>query len=191
MVRMNIYKGTGNISIETIAKAAAFLFISLIMGSCERDNGNFCHQLGYDSSGYLPYSTIDSFGDDSLKIWLEVTDTVLWYKNEKIFHVIQDQKTFDQIVKSNREKLDFNFDDFTLLIGYVFSTSGPVELSEQRVLVWCNSFDQTISYQVIIVSEHIQHYLKAIQFHSIITKVPDEIPITCMIDVQEENPNSI
>jgi len=185
---MNFDKETGKISIEAIAKAA-FLCICLIMSSCERDNGNFCQQLGYDSSGYLPYSTIDSFGDDSLKIWLEITDTVLWYKNEKVFHVIQDRKTFDQLVKSNREELDLNFNDFTLLIGYVFATSGPVELSDQRVSVWCNTFDQTVSYQVIIISEHIQHYRKAIQFHAFITKVPNEIPISCSVDVHEKNQN--
>ena len=189
MIRMRYDKGHIYFYFETITKAAALFCFSIILCSCERDNGNFCQQLGYDSSGYLPYSTIESFGDDSLIIWLEVTDTVLWYKNEKIFHVIQDQKTFDQIVKSNREQLDLNFKDYTLLIGYVFATSGPVELAEQRVSVWCNAFDQSVSYQVIIVSEHIEHYRKVIQFHAIITKVPDHIPISCIVDVDEKNHN--
>jgi hypothetical protein len=186
---MNFDKETVKISIQTFARLVAFLYISLGMSSCEKDNGNFCQQLGYDSSGYLPLSTIDSFGDDSLKIWIEPTDTVLWYKNEKVFHVIQDQETFDQIVKSNREGLDINFEEFTLLIGYVFATSGPVELTEQTVTVYCNAFDQTVGYGVYIVSEHLEHYRKAIQFHAFITKIPDDIPISCGISLHEKNTN--
>jgi len=172
-----------------MTKTIAIIFFSLVLCSCERDNGNFCQQLDYDSSGYLPFSTIDTFSNDSLNIWLDITDTVLWYKYEKIFHVIKDQQTFENLVRSNRERIDFNFEDFTLLIGYVFVNSGPAEITEQRVSVRCNTYEQSVGYKVIIESEHLEHGLEAIQFHAIITKVPDDIPITCGISVHENISN--
>ncbi len=164
-------------------KTFVILLICLLVSACERDNGNFCQQLGYDSSGYIEFSTINDIANDSLEIWLSATDTVFWWKREQIFYVINDQKTFEKLVRTNRDSVNFNFNDFTLLIGYVFIHSGPAEIIDQRVSVYCDTYEQSVGYRVIIESEHVDHGPLLIQFHAIVTKIPDEIPISCGIDV--------
>ncbi|MGC9341163.1 MAG: hypothetical protein ACP5E3_00530, partial [Bacteroidales bacterium] len=72
-------------------------------------------------SGPIPIITINEISEDSINIWLDVKDTVLWF--EPVFYQIDNSETFNQLVRSNKENLEFNFEDYTLLIGYFFDIS--------------------------------------------------------------------
>ncbi len=90
------------------------ILLVLLLPSCERKDSNFCHQMGRDS-GDLPFQTIGEISNDSIDFWLTITDTVLYH--EPVFFQIDNQNDFNNLVKSNREDVEFNFQEYTLLIG--------------------------------------------------------------------------
>ena len=91
------------------------LLFALLFASCERQDSNYCHQMGRDS-GYLPIQTVSEISNDSIDLWLTIIDTVLYY--ESIFYRIDDQVTFDYLVNCNCDDIKINFQEYTLLIGY-------------------------------------------------------------------------
>lgn len=146
------------------------LLLALLLSSCERKDSNFCHQMGRDS-GYLPIQTIGEISNDSIDFWLNVTDTVLYY--ESVFYQIDDQETFNKLVNCNRDDIEINFQENTLLIGYFFSRYGPVRITEQRVNLNCGYFRQNLIHRVFVVYEKPDKILTLIQYNAIIPKLPD------------------
>jgi hypothetical protein len=68
-------------------------------------------------SGYLPIQQIgEKLPKDTIDCWLKVTDTVRWVN--PVFYQIDDQQNFEELVECNCEIPEFNFRDYTLLMGY-------------------------------------------------------------------------
>jgi hypothetical protein len=96
------------------------IFFCLVATSCEREIGNYCHEMGR-WSGNIPIQQIgEKLTNDTVDCWLVVIDTSPYW--EPTFYQIDDQQTFEDLVNCNCEIPNFNFKDYTLLIGYYFST---------------------------------------------------------------------
>jgi len=142
-------------TLEPMKQSSGILIISIIFVSYERYNGNLCKQFGYKSDGYISSSTISELIDDSIELWLSVTDTVMWYKNGQVVHVVNDPVTFNKRVRTTNDDFEFNFKEYTLLIGYVFIHSGPAVFTEQRLGISDETIlEQIISYMVTALRKY-------------------------------------
>jgi hypothetical protein len=126
-----------------------FLLVLLLL-SCERQDDNYCHQMGRDS-GYLRSQIVSEISNDSIDIWLTVTDTVLYF--ESVFYRIDDQVTFDKLVNCNRDDIKINFQEYTLLIGYFHLGCSKYKITEQRVNLNCGYFKQNCIHRVFVEYE--------------------------------------
>ena len=144
----------------------------IIINSCERDIGNFCYQMGRES-GYLPIQQIgEKLVKDTVDCWLKVTDSSsLWFRPS--FYQIDDQQTFEKLVNCNCATPEFNFRDYTLLMGYFFTPNYKATITKQDVKIDCYQFEQHLSYRVYvdIVSSDTVRFL--VQYHAVIPKLPE------------------
>lgn len=164
-----------------------FILLVILLPSCERKDNNFCHQMGRDS-GDLPFHTIGEISNDSIDLWLTITDTVLDY--EPIFVRIDNQDDFNNLVNSNLDDVHFNFHDYTLLIGYFFKSVKPNITTEQRVRLNCGWTKQVIMYEVIVNAQKVYDNFMPIHFHAIAQKLPEGIRISNSVYVNEVDPVS-
>lgn len=162
------------------------LLLIIFLPSCERNDNNFCHQMGRDS-GTLPMQTIEEISNDSIDFWLTVSDTVLYY--EPIFYQIDDHETFKKLVNCNYDQVDLNFKEYTLLIGYFFDNSGPLRIIKQKVRLICEYHDQRVYYDVIVQNENVEGGLFLIQHHAIIPKLPEGLKARNIVRVGHLNLN--
>jgi len=156
--------------------------IALLLSSCEHEDSNFCHQMGRDT-GDLPFQTIREISNDSIDIWLTITDTVLIY--EPVFFRIDNQDDFNNLVNSNRENVEFNFLEYTLLMGYFFQSVGPNITTEQTVHLNCGWTKQVIGYEVIVNTHKEYTSFIPIHYHAIVHKLPEGIRIRNRVYVNE------
>ena len=158
------------------------ILILLLLPSCEREDSNFCHQMGRES-GNLPMKTIGEISNDSIDFWLTVTDTVLYY--EPIFYQIDDHETFERLVNCNSDEVDFNFQEYTLLIGYFFVKSGPLRIIRQEVRLYCEYHDQRVYYDIIVQSENLEGELCLFHHNAIIPKLPEGFKVKNIVSVEK------
>jgi len=163
------------------------ILLIVVLPSCERKDSNYCHQMGRDS-GLLPMQTIGDISNDSIDFWLTVTDTVLYF--EPIMYQIDDYETFKRLVNCNIDEVDFNFKEYTLLIGYFFDHSGPLRIIEQEVRLICEYNDQRVYYDVIAQNENVVGGLFLIQHNAIIPKLPEGLKASKIVVVDDLNHNS-
>lgn len=157
-----------------------FLLV-LLLSSFERQDDNYCHQMGRDS-GPLPMQTIEEISNESIDFRLIVSDTVLYY--EPIFYQIDDHETFKRLVNCNYHEIDFNFKEYTLLIGYFFDNSGPLRIIKQKVKLICEYHDQRVYYDVIVQNENVEGGLFLIQHHAIVPKLPEGLKARNIVGLQ-------
>lgn len=143
--------------------------------------------MGRDS-GNLPFQTIGEISNDSIDFWLTVTDTVLYF--EPILYQIDDHETYNSLVNCNYDEIDFNFKEYTLLIGYFFDHSGPLRIIEQEVRLICEYHEQRIYYDVIAQNENVKGGLFLIQHNAIIPKLPKGLKARNIVGVEDLNLNS-
>ena len=158
------------------------ILLVLLLPSCERKDNNFCHQMGRDS-GDLPFQTIGEISNDSIDLWLTITDTVLYY--EPIFYRIDNQDDFNNLVKSNLDEVEFNFLDYTLLMGYFFKSVKPDITIDQSVHLNCGWTKQVIGYEVIVNAQKVYDNFIPIQYHAIVQKLPEGIRIGNRVYINE------
>jgi hypothetical protein len=158
-----------------------FIFV-LLFPSCEREDSNFCHQMGRDS-GDLPVQSIGEISNDSINLWLTITDTVFHYN--PIFYRIDNQDDFNDLVKSNLDDVEFNFHDYTLLMGYFFKSVKPDFTIDQSVHLHCGWTKQSIGYEVIVNAQKVYDNFIPIQYHVIVQKLPEGIGIGNRVYINE------
>jgi hypothetical protein len=161
-----------------------FILILLLLPSCERKDNNFCHQMGRDS-GYLPIQTIGEISNDSIDIWLKVTDTVMYY--ESVFYRIDDQETFDKLVESNFDDIKINFQEYTILIGYFHIGCSQYKIMEQRVNLNCGYFKQNCIHRLFVEYEDSYTNLIPIQYHVFVPKLPEGLRVSHYADNPQES----
>jgi hypothetical protein len=152
-----------------------FLLV-LLLSSCERQDDNYCHQMGRDS-GYLPIQTISEISHDSVDIWLTVDDTV-FYWGKSVFLQIDEQETFDKLVNCNRDDVEINFKNYTLLIGYFHISYTKYEISEHRVYLNCGYFDQSCVHRVFVNYDTSEVSLTPVHYNAFIPKLPDGLRVS-------------
>ncbi len=138
--------------------------------------------MGRDS-GYLPIQTIGEISNDSIDFWLTVTDTVSFY--ESVFYRIDDQETFNKLVNFNYDDVNFNFQEYTLLMGYFLKFTGPSRISEQSVRLQCGYYDQSAFYEVIVEIVKDEASFTVIQYNAIVPKLPEGIRIGNSVYINE------
>ena len=155
------------------------VLLVLLLPSCERKENNFCHQMGRDS-GYLPIQTIGEISNDSIDIWLKVTDTVMYY--ESVFYRIDDQETFDKLVESNFDDIKINFQEYTILIGYFHIGCSQYKITEQRVNLNCGYFKQNCIHRLFVEYEDSYINLIPIHYHVFVPKLPEGLRVSQYTD---------
>ena len=160
------------------------ILLVLLFPSCERKDNNFCHQMGRDS-GYLPVQTVSEISNDSIDIWLTVTDTVLYY--ESVFYQIDDQVTFDKLVNCNFDDIKINFQEYTLLIGYFHIGCSQFKIIEQRVNLNCGYFKQNCNHRVFVEYEDSYTNFIPIHYHVLVPKLPEGLRVSHHIDNPQES----
>ena len=158
------------------------VLIILLIQACERIDSNLCHQMGRESQR-LTVNTIGEISNDSIEIWLDATDTVLFY--EPVFLRIDDQATFDNLVNCNYDDIQLNFKDYTLLIGYFFDSYDKSEVIEHRFSLHCGYRDQSAGYLVIFEITMENADFKPIHFNALVEKMHEDLPIGVTVSVTE------
>lgn len=155
----------------------------LILPSCGEEWINYCVKMDRQE-GPVPFKSITEVSNDSIEIWLQVSDTALYF--EPILYRIDNQTEFDSLVQCNCDELLINFEDYTLLIGYFFIHHGPGEISQKDVNLNCGFEEQSLSYRIIVeISEQIPETLMPIQHNVFVPKLPEGIPIYHFVDLDK------
>jgi hypothetical protein len=153
-----------------LKKTVLALLITLVITSCEREIGNLCYEMGRDP-GLLPIQQIgEKLAKDTVDCWLKISDTSFFYK--PTFYQIDDQKIFEELVECNCNIPEFNFRDYTLLMGYFYSFDGFCTVKTQRVSLFCFNFEQYILYTVYVETDRHDTIPSFVQYHAVIPKLP-------------------
>ena len=143
--------------------------------SCEREIGNYCRDMGR-WSGYLPIQQIgEKLPMDTVDCWLKITDTV--GLGSPIFYQIDDQQSFNQLVECNCDITNFNFQDYTLLMGYYFTIFSSSRVIKQEVKLHCEHFEQWLNYWVYVKFDTSEINPYFVQYHAVIPKLPEGLSI--------------
>jgi hypothetical protein len=152
------------------------LVFLLLFPSCEEIEVNYCTEMDR-SEGPLPFKTFAELSNDSIDCVLNVTEEASYI--DPIFYVIRDQAAFDTLVQCNCYDFEFNFKDYSLLIGYFYySAFGSAEFAKQEVTLNCSIVDQFLMYHVTVdVFDYDQSKSTLIQYNAIVPKLPEGLRI--------------
>ena len=149
--------------------------VFLFFPSCEMINVNYCEDMDM-SEGPLPFNTFAELTSDSIDCVLIVTEEASYI--DPIFYVIQDQAAFDTLVECNCYSFDFNFSEYSLIIGYFYSGLGPAEFAKQEVSLDCSISEQYVMYHVYIdLFDNKQSESRLIQYNAIVPKLPEGLMV--------------
>jgi len=151
-----------------------FLFL-ILLPSCTENEANLCIEMER-IEGPMPFRTFAEVSNDSIDCFLTVTDTV--FHTHPVFHIINDQEALDTLLECNCYDYDFDFQNYTLLIGYFFTYYGPATLSKQELDLYCDLADQHLMYRVFVDEEDDPYQPTLIQHNAIVPKLPDELRVS-------------
>lgn len=149
----------------------------ILFHSCEKERElvNYCTDMGR-SEGPVPFTTFAEVSNDSINCFLTPTEHAYWFR--PVFHVINDQHALDTMLECSSYDFDFNFEEYTLLIGYFYSGYGPAALSKQEVKLNCGMLEQYLMYTVTIDLEDNDGFKDTlIQHNVIVPKLPEELEV--------------
>ena len=162
-----------------MSRVVKYLFIIglILFNSCEeeRELVNYCEAMGR-TTGTLPFSTFESISVDSIRCYLRNIEYSDW--NHPVLYIVNDQDALDTLLQCSSYDFNFNFEEYTLLIGYFFTSYGPATLSNQEVKIECRTLDQFLSYSVtvdVIDDDGFRDTL--IQHNAIVPKFPGEMRV--------------
>lgn len=136
---------------------------------------NYCKDMDRPD-GPLPFNTFAELSNDSIDCFLIVTEEADYI--DPIFYVIQDQEAFDTLVRCNCYDFEFNFNDYSLIIGYFYSGVGPAEFAKQEVSLDCSISKQYLYYHVFInLLDYDQSESRLIQYNAIVPKLPEGLTV--------------
>ena len=152
------------------------LLVLLLFPSCEESEKNYCTEMDR-SEGPLPIKTFAELSGDSIDCFLKVTEEASYI--DPIFYVIRDQAALDTLVECNSYDFEFNFKDYSLLIGYFFySAFGSAEYAKQEVTLNCSIVEQYLMYHVTVdIFDYDQSKSTLIQYNAIIPKLPEGLRV--------------
>lgn len=154
------------------------LIISLtLFHSCEEEKElvNYCTDMGR-STGPVPFTTFSELSNDSINCYLSADEYATWF--QPVFYVINDQQALDTLLECSSYDFNFNFKEYTLLIGYFYSGYGPAVISQQEVELECYHVKQYLRYEVtvdLLDNDGFQDTL--IQHNAIVPKLPEGLEV--------------
>ena len=155
-----------------------FVIICFILfHSCEKERElvNYCNDMGR-STGPVPFSTFAEVSNDSINCYLTPTENASWF--QPVFHIISDQHALDTLFDCSSYDFNFNFEEYTLIIGYFYSGFGPAALSKQEVELNCSMLEQYLMYSVTIdLMDNDGFKNTLIQHNVIVPKLPEELEV--------------
>jgi hypothetical protein len=141
----------------------------------EREMVDYCSDMGR-SEGPVPFRTFSEVSDDSINCYLEPTEYTTWFHPK--FHVINDQHTLDSLLVCSSYDFNFNFEEYTLIIGYFYTGYGPAELTELEVDLECGLLEQYLRYEVNVdIFDKDGYKDTLIQHNVIVPKLPDGLEV--------------
>lgn len=155
------------------------LILGLILfHSCEEEKElvNYCTDMGR-TEGPLPFSTFAELSNDSINCYLNASEYADW--NHPVLYIVNDQQALDTLLDCSSYNFNFNFEEYTLLIGYFYTAYGPGVFSKQEVELNCRIFDQYLSYSVtvdLMDDDSFQDVL--VQHNAIVPKLPSELRVS-------------
>ena len=97
---------------------------------------------------------------------------------DTIFYAIQDQEAFDTLVECNCYDFEFNFNEYSLIIGYFYSGVGPAEFAKQEVSLDCSISKPYLYYHAFInLLDYDQSESRLIQYNAIVPKLPEGLTV--------------
>lgn len=152
------------------------IFVSLLLfPSCVENDVDLCIEMGR-TEGPIPFRTFAEVSKDSIECFLGITDTVL-HIHPKLF-IVNNQEAFDTLVECNSYDFDFNFNKYSLLIGYFFINDGPATLSKQETSLYCDLTEQHLMHRVFVdITEYDPYQFTLIQHNAIVPKLPDGLRV--------------
>lgn len=160
-------------------RAVKYLFIIglILFNSCEEERKliNYCEDMGR-TTGTVSFSTFEDISEDSIICKLRNIEYSDW--NHPVLYIINDQDALDTLIQCSSYNFNFNFEEYTLLIGYFFTSYGPAILSNQEVELECRTLEQYLSYSVTVdVVEDDRFRDTLIQHNAIVPKFPGEMRV--------------
>lgn len=129
------------------------------------------------SAGPVPFTTFREVSDDSIDCYLNAAEFTSWH--HPVLHIVNDYQALDTLLDCSSYNFNFNFEEYTLLIGYFYTEYGPAALSKQEVKLNCEMHEQLLLYSVtvdLMDDDGFQNIL--IQHHAIVPKLPDELRVS-------------
>ena len=158
--------------------AKYLLLMGLILfNSCEEmpEQVDYCEEMGI-SAGTVPFTTFEDISKDSISCYLREIEYNNWY--HPVLYIINDQQALDTLLDCSSYNFNFNFEEYTLLIGYFYTNYGPAELSNQEVTLECGFTKQYLNYSVTVdVLDNNELQEDLIQHNTIIPKIPGELRV--------------
>lgn len=156
----------------------AVILVCFVFHACmeERVIVNHCTDMDR-KTGPVPFRTFAEVSDDSINCVLDVTEFANWHR--PVLYVVNDYEALDTLLECSSNNFDFNFDEYTLLIGYFYTEAGPAALSKQEVKLDCETKNQLLYYSVTVDqmgNDGFQNIL--IQHNAIVPKLPDDLRVS-------------
>lgn len=129
------------------------------------------------TTGPLSFTTFTEVSNDSIDCVLNAAEFVTWH--HPVLHIVNDQQALDTLLECSSYNFNFNFEEYTLLIGYFYTAYGPAVLSKQEVKLDCEVRDQLLLYSVtvdLMDNDGFQNVL--IQHNAIVPKLPVELRVS-------------
>ncbi len=159
--------------------AKYLLILGLVLfNSCEeeREIVNYCEDMGR-TTGPVPFTTFEDISKDSIFCYLSNTEFSDW--NHPVLYIINDQQALDTLLECSSYNFNFNFEEYTLLIGYFYTRYGPAALSKQEVELDCRISEQLLFYSVTVdLIDDDGHQYALIQHNAIVPKLPSDLSVS-------------
>jgi hypothetical protein len=159
--------------------AKYLLLMGLILfNSCEeeREIVNYCEDIGR-KTGPVPFTTFEDISKDSINCYLCNIEFFDW--NHPVLYIINDQQALDTLLDCSSYNFNFNFEEYTLLIGYFYTLYGPAALSNQEVKLDCEISGQLLMYSVTVdLMDDDGSQSVLIQHNAIVPKLPSDLRVS-------------
>ena len=155
------------------------LIIGLILfNSCEeeREIVDYCEDMGR-TTGPVPFTTFEGISKDSINCYLSNIEYSNWY--HPVLYIVNDQQALDTLLDCSSYNFNFNFEEYTLLIGYFYTGYGPAAFSKQEVELDCGISRQLLFYSVTVdVMDNDGFQKVLIQHNAIVPKLPGDLRVS-------------